>query len=96
MKTVSVSQDNVSVTEGVTDQSEGPENGETGNVGEAQLQQGQHHDDEVEDVPPLLQIVLGAHGDDLEEALDAEGGREELQGGTRGATRQYQTKGRTP
>ena len=59
-------------------QPERSEDGEAGDVGEAQLEEGEKHDDKVEDVPALLQVVLGAHGDDLEETLDAECRREEL------------------
>lgn len=61
-----------------THQPERSEDGEAGDVGETQLEEGEKHNDEVEDVPALLQVVLGAHGDDLEETLDAERRREEL------------------
>lgn len=46
---------------------------------ETQLQEREGHNDEVEDVPALLEVVLGAHGHQLHGGLDGEGGREELQ-----------------
>lgn len=45
---------------------------------ESQLKEREGHYEEVEDVPALLEVVLGAHGHQLHGGLDGEGGREEL------------------
>jgi hypothetical protein len=46
-------------------QSEGPENGQSFHVGQAQLHEAEAHDDAVKDVPTLLEIVVWIQSDDL-------------------------------
>ena len=61
-----------------TYQSEGTEDGEAGNAFESELEERQEDDDEIENVPSFLEVEFGADGDQLEESLDGERGREEL------------------
>ena len=62
----------------ITYQSEGTEDGEAGNAFESELEERQEDDDEIENVPSFLEVEFGADGDQLEESLDGERGREEL------------------
>ena len=64
-----------------TYETERSEDGEAGDVSEAELDEREGDDDEVEDVPALLEVVLGAHGHQLDHGLDGEGRGEELKGG---------------
>lgn len=48
-------------------QAEGPHHGHAALLGHAQLDQAHGDDDAVKDVPPLLQVVVGVEGDDLED-----------------------------
>ena len=54
-----------------TYQSKGSEDGEAGDVGEAELDQRKRHDDKVKDVPAFLEVVLWTHGHQLDARLDS-------------------------
>lgn len=66
-----------------TYQSEGAQDGQTGNTFESELEQRQEDDDEIENVPAFFEIKLGTDGYQFESGLDGERGREKL--------RQHQT-----
>lgn len=47
---------------------------------QAQFQQRQGHNNEIENVPAFLEVVLRAHGHQFHAGLNRKSGREELQG----------------
>lgn len=61
-------------------QTEGPENGQTLDISEAQLHQTECDDDAVENVPAHLEVVVGVHGNQLEDHLCREYPSEDLLG----------------
>ena len=63
---------------GLSHQAEGAQDGQPLDVGQAQLHQAHGHDDAVEDVPAHLEVVVGVHGDQLEEHLGREDPSEHL------------------
>jgi len=66
---------------GVPHQTEGAQDGQPLDVGQAQLHQAHGHDDAVEDVPAHLEVVVGVHGDQLEEHLRCKDPCEHLDNG---------------
>lgn len=69
---------------GLTHQSEGAEHGQPLHVGQAQFHQAEGDDDTVEDVPALLEVLIGVHGDDLQYHLCCEDAGEDLWDGVGG------------
>lgn len=63
-------------------QTEGAKHRQAALLGYAQLQQAHGDDDAVEDVPLLLEVVVGVKGNDLEGHLHREKHREDLRRGT--------------
>lgn len=59
-------------------QTEGAEHRQVAHAGQAQLHETENDDDAVEDIPALLEVVVGVKGDDLEGHLRCEDSREDL------------------
>lgn len=68
---------------GLTHQTEGPQHRQPLHVGQAQLHQAEGDDDTVKDVPALLEVFVGVHGDELQHHLRCEDAREDLWGAVR-------------
>lgn len=66
---------------GLTNQTEGAEHRQPLHIGQAQLHQAERDDDTVKDVPALLEVLIGVHGDELQHHLRCEDAREDLWGG---------------
>lgn len=69
---------------GLVYQTEGTEHRQPLHVGQAQLHQAEGDNEAVEDVPALLEILIGVHGDQLQHHLCSENAREDLAGGGTG------------
>ena len=66
---------------GLTNQTEGAEHRQPLHIGQAQLHQAERDDDTVKDVPALLEVLIGVHGDELQHHLRCEDACEDLWGG---------------
>lgn len=60
-------------------QAEGPQHRQVAHAGQAQLHEAEDDNDAVEDVPALLEVVVGVKGDDLEGHLRCEDPCEDLE-----------------
>lgn len=65
---------------GLMYQTEGTQHGQPLHVGQAQLHQAECDNEAVEDVPALLEILIGVQGDQLQHHLCSENAREDLGG----------------
>lgn len=61
-----------------TYQTEGTEHGQPLHIGQPQLHQAEGDNEAVEDVPALLEIFVGVHGDQLQNHLCSEDAGEDL------------------
>lgn len=66
---------------GLMYQTEGTQHRQPLHVGQAQLHQAECDNEAVEDVPALLEILIGVQGDQLQHHLCSENAREDLGGG---------------
>ena len=60
-------------------QTEGAEHRQALDVGQTQLHEAEGHDDAVKDVPAHLEVVVGVHGNELEDHLSREDTGEHLE-----------------
>ncbi len=55
-----------------TYQTEGPENGQSLNIGQSQLHQTECDNDTVKNVPAHLEVIVGVHSNELEHHFSCE------------------------